>query len=591
VGVAYWWRAARRLSTWCLIRDFKSFPGEPARFGAAIGLPRRTTSRRYDGAIRTPGRESLRLSGRLRRPRLRLLLGCLASTVAVATGTGLVVAAPAAAAPSKLPNIVLIQADDQTLGQFNDEVMPETQRLLVEQGTEFTNYIATTAQCCPSRASLLTGQYPHNNGVTSNTVGYPGLEKKENVLPVWLHEAGYRTMHVGAKYMNGYEAFSDPSTRVAPGWDQWFNVLSATNYYDYDISINGRRAHRGSQPQDYIGRVLADKAKDLIGTYGSRRAYYLQVDLRAPHVTRQDDPYGDCDRQPIPDPRDEGEFDSTALPNPPSFNEEDMSDKPPFLASAPSFTAADRHRLLVRWHCALASMSEVDRTINQLVIAVKRTGEIRRTVFIYVSDNGLFYGEHRIRSGKLFPYEEALHLPFVMRVPKRYRDGASRVSQIAKPVGNIDIAPTILDLAQGEPCRPDHGCRTMDGRSVMPLLTESGHFPDDRGLLTEYREPHLGKFSTCQFAGIRLRDEIYSEYYRVAGAGTTDCRRVNPPYVELYNLSSDPFQLENQCFGGLRINCRQDELQAELDDRLAKLRRCQGIKGRDKRVHHHPHCE
>jgi N-acetylglucosamine-6-sulfatase len=536
------------------------------------------------------------MSGNLRlRGAPATLVSLAVALVGVAVVAFLLIAASASAAPRyKRPNVVLIQTDDQTLGQFRGALMPKTERLLVGHGTEFTNYIATAAQCCPSRASLITGQYPHNDGITSNGVGYAGLRGKRNVLPVWLRQAGYRTMHVGAKYLNGYEDYVDPSVRVAPGWDEWFTSTSPLNYYNYGISNNGQHAYRGGRRKDYIGRVLAAKAKHLIETFGPHRPYYLQLDVRAPHISGQADPYGACDfGRAIPDPRDEGRFNAMPLPDPASFNEQDMGDKPPFFASTPALTLTDTHNLLVSWHCALASVAEVDRTVRKLVTAVKRTGELRRTVFIYVSDNGLFYGEHRIRSGKIFPYEEALHLPFVIRVPKRYRLGAVRPPQVGKPVGNIDIAPTILALAHAKPCRPGHGCRRMDGRSLMPLLTDSGAFPDDRGLLTEYRVPTFSRHSTCQFAGIRLRDEMYVEHYRVVrlADGSNRCEDVSPPYVELYNLSSDPFELDNQCYGGLRANCRQDELQAELDDRLAKLRRCAGVEGRNRKVAGHPFCE
>ena len=107
---------------------------------------------------------------------------------------------------------MVIQADDETYAQLNHEVMPNTERLLVKKGTTFTNYIATTAQCCPSRASFFTGQYAHNHGVTSNRVGYPGLVDKGNVLPVWLKRAGYNTIHLG-KFMNNYERFAKPGVR------------------------------------------------------------------------------------------------------------------------------------------------------------------------------------------------------------------------------------------------------------------------------------------------------------------------------------------------------------------------------------------
>jgi len=528
----------------------------------------------------------------------RLVAGCLVLVGVVAAAlvlnqppTGGTALAAGGRGPDQ-PNVVLIQTDDQTLRQFTADVMPETHRLLVDHGTEFTNYLATTGQCCPSRSTLITGQYAHNHGVTSNNVGYRGLDQKQNVLPVWLRNAGYRTMHVGAKYINGYPSYADPPTRVAPGWDKWYTAYSPTHYYDYKVSNNGRHQFRGHRPDDYSGRALAKKAANLIETYGGqRRPYYLQLDTLGPHTAEQDDPYGDCDHMPIPDPRDEGRYDSAPLPEPPSFDERDMADKPRFLSSAPRLKAYQEQRLLDKWRCALASLTEVDRAVAKLVTAVKRTGEMRRTVFVYVSDNGLFYGEHRINRGKVFPYEEALHLPFVMRVPPRYRAGASLVPRVGKLVGNIDLAPTIVDLAHAEPCRPRHGCRTMDGRSVMSLLTDRGRWPDDRGLLTEYREPDLPRYSTCEFAGIRTRDEIYVEHYRVANATGDGCDDLDPPDVELYNLASDPYELDNLCFAGVKANCRKDEVQADLERRLARLRDCTGIRARDRNAPGRPFCE
>ena len=75
-------------------------------------------------------------------------------------------------------------------------VMPKVNRLLRDHGTRFKNAFLTTPLCCPSRATLLTGQYGHNNGVLKNT--YPSLRQKRNVLPAWLRRAGYVTAHVGS---------------------------------------------------------------------------------------------------------------------------------------------------------------------------------------------------------------------------------------------------------------------------------------------------------------------------------------------------------------------------------------------------------
>jgi N-acetylglucosamine-6-sulfatase len=522
----------------------------------------------------------------------RIARGALALLAAL-TVAGPVLAAPDStyAGGPKPPNIVLIQTDDQTFAQLNQTVMPNTQRLLVDKGTTFTNYIASTAQCCPSRASLFTGQYAHNHEVTSNKVGYPGLVDKGNVLPVWLDRAGYNTIHLG-KFMNGYPRFVEPDSTVAPGWDEWRTVLSGTQYYGYNYFVNGRVVQRGRAPKDNLTTVLNRDAVRMVRRYAPRpEPFYLQLDEHSPHVSQQFDPYGACGHAAIPEPRDERRFKDEALPKPPSFDERDMSDKPAFLQAAPMLDAAQRNNLSRRWRCALDALAGVDRGVEKVFDAVKQSGEVRRTVFVLVSDNGYFYGEHRLAAGKVFPYDEALHLPLVIRVPRRYRDGQSRVDHTAKPAGNIDLAPTIIRLAGATPCVPGDGCRTMDGRSLLPILEGKGSWPSHRGLLTEYREPKLPRYSTCQFAGIRTRHDVYVEHYRVADASTGGCVDATPPDVERYDLKSDPFELDNLCAGGTMASCPTDLKQRDLELRLAKLRSCAGIEGRDERVDGRPYCD
>jgi N-acetylglucosamine-6-sulfatase len=524
----------------------------------------------------------------------RIALGALVLLAATATAlpSAHAQSGPAAAHRGELkpPNIVVIQADDETYAQLNHEVMPNTERLLVKKGTTFTNYIATTAQCCPSRASFFTGQYAHNHGVTSNRVGYPGLVDKGNVLPVWLKRAGYNTIHLG-KFMNNYERFAKPESTVAPGWEQWHTVLSEAQYYDYDLFVNGRTTHYGRAPKDNLTTVLNHDAVRMVNRYApKRKPFYLQLDERSPHVTHQFDPHGSCGHAAIPEPQDEGRF-KDPLPKPPSFNERDMSDKPSFLRSAPRLNVEQRNNLHRRWKCSLDAIAGVDRGVKKVFNAVQDSGEIRRTVFLFVSDNGFFFGEHRLAAGKVFPYEEALHLPLVIRVPRRYRADAPRVDQTPEPTANIDIAPTLTQLAGASPCNPNVGCRTMDGRSLVPLLEGTGRWPSNRGLLTEYQEPGLGRHSTCQFAGIRQDAQLYVEHYRVVEPGGTGCVDENPPLVERYNLTTDPYELNNMCFGGLLANCPTTPQQLLLKQGLARLKDCAGIKGRDQPVDGRPFCE
>jgi len=308
------------------------------------------------------------------------------------------------------PNIVLIQTDDQTYKQLTRRAMPNTKRLLARRGTRFTDYIASTAQCCPSRASLITGQYAHNHGVTSNNVGYPGLVDKGNVLPVWLRRAGYRTIHVG-KFLNGYERSVEPDSVVPPGWDEWHTVLGSREYYRYNLFVNGRVIHYGHRRRDNITRVLNRAAVTLIKRYVEHpRPLYLQLDARAPHDSRERDPFGRCGREPIPEARDRKVFQRAPLPRPPSYNEQDISDKPPFISAAPRLGPAETQEIRKHWRCALGSLRGVDRGVGEVFRAVRAAGELRRTVFIFTSDNGQFYGEHRLKTGKVLPYEEALRL-------------------------------------------------------------------------------------------------------------------------------------------------------------------------------------
>jgi N-acetylglucosamine-6-sulfatase len=519
----------------------------------------------------------------------KLALGLLALSLG---GLALTLPASEARAASR-PNVIVIQADDQTASQFTPDVMPRTYKFLVDPGTSFRNYIATTALCCPSRASLLTGQYAHNHGVFNNRAagGYGALIDKANVLPVWLQQVGYTTIHVG-KFLNGYSRAVPDWSQVAPGWDEWQTLSSGSdNYYDYNLSANGRPVHKGTRDRDYVTRVLSRRAIQAIHQYApSRHPFYLQLDERAPHVADANRP-GRCGggtRYPEPDPKDMGKFRKAALPKSPAFNELSMADKPGFLQSIPELAEPGRAAIKEHWRCALASLVGVDRAVGRVVNAVQHAGELRRTVFIYISDNGQFYGEHRLVNGKVIPYEEALHEPLVIRLPKRYRDSAQPVRSSGEPVANIDLAPTILDLVHGTSCPPSGKCRTLDGRSLMPLLDRSGRWPPDRALLTEYRNESPGRYATCDFDGIRTKHGIYVEHYRVVDPTTHRCQEQLE--VERYDLRDDPHELKNLCYGGLVARCPASRVQAKLARRLRSLRQCAGIAGRDERVDGRPYC-
>jgi N-acetylglucosamine-6-sulfatase len=487
---------------------------------------------------------------------------------------------------AKMPNIVLITTDDQTLHSYQRRTMPSTTKLLAGKGTTFTDAIVTTPLCCPSRATMLTGQYGHNNGVLANVPGYGALEDPKNTLPVWLNQSGYKTAHVG-KYLNGYESAVAEETEVAPGWDIWFTTLGVTRYYDYDVSANGREVHFRDRDKEHVTRVINRKAQTLIRRMIPKKApLYLQVDQRAPHT--QTGPAADapCGALSVPDPNDTELLKDEPLPEPPSFNEADVSDKPSFIQSRPRFEPARLKRLTKRWGCTLASLRAVDRGVKDIVTALKKAGELRKTVIVFTSDNGYYYGEHRISVGKVYPYEEGIRVPLIMRVPEQYRGGGNRIAEIAAPVGNVDLAPTLLEMARANPCSGGGVCRVMDGRSLVGLLGGSeGTFPADRALVTEYdfAGEGSGEDGLCLYAGVRVTGAIYVEH-TLASDPADGCDPT--PERELYDLASDPFELEN-----LAGDSSAGGLESALAGRLERLRNCAGIAGRDQPVEDQPFCE
>ena len=512
--------------------------------------------------------------------RSRLALVALGLAVLAIPSSALAAQRPHGRA-GKQPNIVLIQTDDQALTQFNKRVMPNVTKLLANRGTVFDQAYLTTPECCPSRAGLITGQYGHNNGVLRNA--YSLLRHKANVLPVWLKRAGYVTAHIG-KFLNPYEHLTP-----APGWSEWHTLLKAGRYYDYDLSVNGKHVHHGERPKDYATRVFTRTAVRLIHRYvPHRRPLYLQVDEVAPHVQRGG--HGESSCNPVPDPRDDGKFSNAPLPHPPSFDEPDMSDKPQFMRQIPSLTNDQIKHLTRNWRCGLAALLSVDRGVGRIYDAIKRAGELRRTVFIFYTDNGVFFGEHRLAIGKLNPYEEAVSTPLVMRVPGRYVGGRA-VSRVSAPVAQIDFAPTMLHLAHAKPCRAAGRCRIMDGRSLTPLIGgEKRGWTKNRPIGMEINLGHgsAQHLAACEYSGVHLGNKTLVKYRRVQKPGSNDC--VADREWESYNVGSDPFQLRNLCFGGDPHSCPDSSSQRQLRKQVKRIRHCAGIAGRDPRTRGRPYC-
>ncbi len=479
------------------------------------------------------------------------------------------------------PSFVVIQTDDQTLDQLYANVgglqaMPNTLNLIAKRGMTFTRYYVPYPLCCPSRVSLLTGRYSHNNGVKGNIQpngGYFGFSFRaamSNNLPVWLQNAGYRTIHVG-KFLNGYgdEPYDEGKT-VPPGWNAWHTLLKAdTNHYFYGYTLNNNGLLEGPYgdsgswetreygvrddigcpfaplnglPCYYETDTLTNIAARELQETSLEQPFYLQLDYTAPH--------GDFRRPagPEPAPRHYDWFKGANFPRSrqEGVGEGNVSDKPSFIREAPYLSLNDVHTYRVYYQKALESLRAIDDGVKLIVDTLGGLQRLRNTYIIFTSDNGFFYGEHRLTGGKFLAYEPSTHLPFLIRGPK-IRAGTENGELIA----NIDVAPTILELAGAE------ASKSIDGRSLVPFLHDS-ELRTRRPLLFE----SFVETSDVEANGTIARPSARSRPQRRGGGATASILappkdyegiRLGPyKYIawpnrekELYDLEKDPYELNN----------------------------------------------
>ena len=443
-----------------------------------------------------------------------------------------VVMVPATA--SAAPNVVVIETDDQTVADM--AAMPRTRALIGAEGTTFANSFVSLSECCPSRATFLTGQYAHNHGVLSIAppLGGFGRLHGSETLPVWLQRAGYSTALIG-KYLNGYGG-----TRVPPGWTDFEGLLSRFTYrfYDYRMNVNGHIEHHGYGWREYQTDLITRRALRFID--GQSRPFFLWATYVAPHIGRPHD-FDDPLRlnSTVPAARDSEAFLGTPLPRPPSFDEADVSDKPPGIRNRPRLRPGQIWALEQTHRQRLASLVAVDEGVARIVGALRAAGKLDDTLLVFTSDNGFLLGEHRVLTGKILPYEPSIRVPLMMRGP-----GVPRGARRRDLVWNGDLAPTILDAAGARSAFP------LDGRSLLRRPRPG------RDILLE-GPPANRTNGMPRFIGLRTPRYKWVEY--ITGAR------------ELYDLRRDPDETRN-----LAHVPSTARLRASLRQRLARLAGCAG---------------
>jgi len=428
-------------------------------------------------------------------------------------------------ADSSRPNVVVIVTDDQTWDSMprSEPVMPFLQARAMDPGDQwvvFANAFVTTPLCCPSRATMLTGRFAHRSGVEDNRDG--ARMDEAATLAAWLDAAGYHTGLVG-KYLNVYPFDRGPF--VPDGWDRWWGKAQGTSetlYGGFTLVEQGEPVLYGDA--DYSTDVYAAKAVGFLRDAPSDEPFFLWFAPNAPHPPS------------VPAPRHAGRYRDLAIPVPPSLGEADVRDKPAWVRELPALGADEVSALREARRASYEALLGVDDAVRAILEELEELGELEQTIVVYVSDNGLSFGEHRW-VGKLCPYEECIRVPFLVRMP-----GVDHRVE-PEPVSTADLAPTIVDLVGIAPEA------AFDGGSLLPLLRQGSREGRAGQVFAEWvgdgRVPGWWELRTPGWAYIELE---------------TGER-------ELYDLRRDPYQIKN-----LATDPQQAARLAELAAALAAYR-------------------
>jgi N-acetylglucosamine-6-sulfatase len=448
-------------------------------------------------------------------------------------------AGPTMAEGDSRPNIVLIMADDLENGTLQN--FPNITQHLVGQGASFDRFFVTNSWCCPSRASILRSQHVHSHGVLTNTAPEGGFARfheqdlERSTIGTWMQEAGYRTALMG-KFLNHYPGNSAPEGYVPPGWDEWdVPVRQLYQEYGYRLNENGGLFDYGWSEQDYLADVLAGKARDFIA--GSDEPFFLYLAPIGPHNPAN------------PAYRHADAFPTATAPRTPSFNQADVSAEPLWLRERPPLPPEIVAEVDERHRTRLRSMLGVDDLVGTVVQALQDAGKLDNTYIFFTSDNGFHLGTHRLKQGKTTPFEEAIHIPLVVRGP-----GVPAASAITQMGATIDLAQTFAELG-GATVPP-----FAEGRSLVPLLRGRSLGEWRKHVLVEFNRP-LNRSSAAQTPVPAYRALRTDRYTYV---------RYETGELQLYDLQADPYQLRNLAMSA------DPALVSRLDALLHGMVRCTG---------------
>src|SRR5215217_1483275 len=395
------------------------------------------------------------------------LVASMATAVLLASVVVLVVAIDSArsiASAAERPNIVFVLTDDQFPGTEN--AMPALNKDIISQGVEFINMTSTYPLCCPARATIERGQYAHNTHIYGNELPLGGWAKfrdqglQDSTIATWLHDAGYQTGLFG-KYMNNYGDRSIP-----PGWDRWYAWNGPKEGW---TAINDQGVQKPIDPQEADSDTSNAALEFLRSHLGKPVPVFAFVNFGAEHG-----PY-------YHDQADADEFEGVRVPRSPSFNEADVSDKPSYVSERSKLWSSDIADLDQKYRGGLRSLMRVDRFVGRASDLLRSKGEMRDTYFVFYTDNGVHFGQHRLAHGKLQPYREDTSFPLI-----------------------------------------------VDGRSVLPLAKD-----------------HTSTWARTAILSERETDNVPPNRWDMLHMEGSNYTRYEDGEKEYYDLRLDPYQLHN----------------------------------------------
>lgn len=425
-----------------------------------------------------------------------------------------------AAVPAAMrANVIVVLTDDQRADSI--DLMPTVLSQIAGRGIRFRQAMTTTSLCSPSRASILTGLYAHNHGIVSNSSILTGghAYDHENVVAGWLRGAGYRTALFG-KYLNNVATLG---AYKPAAWDEW-QVFTGDgdNYRGYGLNSNGQIVQVGTAENDYSTDRMARETQRFLRDHADE-PFFVLYSPYAPHA-----PYMAAQRHV-------GRFAALPPSRPPNFRPADVSLKPAWVQYMKGITSPDATALDQSLRSHLETLLAVDEAVGAISRTLDQLGLTDNTLVLFLSDNGLHFGEQWWGS-KFTSYEESVRIPFALRYPARYPLPQDRDEIVL----NVDVAPTIAAAAGVTP-------PAVNGMDLFALLDGT----------VAPREDALHE-SVSDFIAVpnqALRTSEWKYIHSDAPSGVVE---------ELYDLTADPYELAN-----LALDPELQDLKQELAALLA----------------------